>query len=417
MPEPEVDVIGRIELTILMPCLNEAETLGVCIQKAHSFLDRAEIRGEIVVADNGSTDGSIEIAEANGAGVVHVPQRGYGNALIAGIEAASGVYVIMGDADDSYDFSNLDLFVLALRSGTDLVMGNRFQGGIAPGAMPPLHRYLGNPVLSRLGRVFYKSKIGDFHCGLRGFRRNGILALDLQSGGMEFASEMVVKATQQGLKVGEVPTTLRPDGRTRAPHLRTWRDGWRHLRFLLLYSPRWLFFYPGLVLSGLALAVGVVVESTTVRIGNVTLGVDTLVVCYAVLIIGCQSVLFAIFTKTYGTNEGFLPRNEKFQRALSRVSFERGVVVGLILFVLGLAGLVVAFLKWNDAGFGSLNPVDELRLVIPSAALLTLGSQLALASAFLSVLEIRRRAAGTAPALTAPDAALGGRDGQRAASG
>ncbi len=391
MTGDEIDLLDPCELTILMPCLNEAETLGVCIQKAHSFLDRAGIHGEIVVADNGSDDGSIEIAEAYGARVVHVPQRGYGNALIAGIEAAGGVFVIMGDADDSYDFSNLDSFMVALRSGADLVMGNRFEGGIAPGAMPPLHRYLGNPVLSRIGRIFYKSKIGDFHCGLRGFRRDGILALDLQAGGMEFASEMVVKATQQGLRIGEVPTTLRPDGRTRAPHLRTWRDGWRHLRFLLLYSPRWLFFYPGLVLMLLAIAVGVVVEITTLRIGDVTLGVDTLVVCYALLIIGFQSVLFAVFTKTYGTNEGFLPRNEAFQRALSGISLERGVVGGLVLFLLGLAGLVVAFLKWNAVGFGSLDATQELRLVIPSAALLTLGSQATLASAFLGVLEIRRR--------------------------
>jgi glycosyltransferase involved in cell wall biosynthesis len=391
MTGDEIDLLAPCDLTILMPCLNEAETLGVCIQKARSFLERAEIHGEIVVADNGSSDGSIEIAEVYGARVVHVPQRGYGNALIAGIEAAGGQFVIMGDADDSYDFSNLDSFMVALRSGADLVMGNRFEGGIAPGAMPPLHRYLGNPVLSRIGRIFYKSKIGDFHCGLRGFRRTSILALDLQAGGMEFASEMVVKATQQGLRIGEVPTTLRPDGRTRAPHLRTWRDGWRHLRFLLLYSPRWLFFYPGLVLMLLAIAVGVVVEVTTLRIGDVALGVDTLVVCYALLIIGFQSVLFAVFTKTYGTNEGFLPRNEAFQRALRGVSLERGVVGGLVLFLLGLAGLVVAFLKWNAVGFGSLDATQELRLVIPSAALLTLGSQATLASAFLGVLEIRRR--------------------------
>jgi glycosyltransferase involved in cell wall biosynthesis len=383
------------EVTILMPCLNEAETLGTCITKAKEYLDRSGIAGEILIADNGSDDGSIGIAEEAGARVVHVAQRGYGNALIAGIQSAQGSYVIMGDADDSYDFGDLDDFVRALRNGADLVMGNRFQGGIAPGAMPPLHRYLGNPVLSKIGRLFFRSKIGDFHCGLRGFRRDRILALDLHSGGMEFASEMVVKATLEGLDVQEVPTTLSPDGRSRPPHLRTWHDGWRHLRFLLIYSPRWLFFYPGIVLCALAILLGILVESTTVRIGGVTLGVDTLVVCYALLIIGFQSVIFAVLTKKYGTNEGFLPPNPTFERILRQVSFERGVVMGMILFVVGVVGLVVAVLRWKTVGFGSLNPTQELNIVIPSVALLTIGSQGALASAFLSVLEIRRRSVAT----------------------
>jgi glycosyltransferase involved in cell wall biosynthesis len=389
------EVVEPLEVTVLMPCLNEAETLGVCINKAREYLDRSGIAGEILIADNGSDDGSLAIAEQAGARVVHVAQRGYGNALIAGIQAAHGDYVIMGDADDSYDFSNLDNFVGALRDGADLVMGNRFQGGIAPGAMPPLHRYLGNPVLSKIGRLFFRSKIGDFHCGLRGFRRDRILALDLHSGGMEFASEMVVKATLGGLDVQEVPTTLSPDGRSRPPHLRTWHDGWRHLRFLLIYSPRWLFFYPGIVLCALAFVLGILVEITTVRIGSVTLGVDTLVVCYAMLIIGFQSVIFAVLTKKYGTNEGFLPPNPTFERILRQVSFERGVVMGLILFVVGVVGLVVAILKWRTVGFGSLNPTEELNIVIPSVALLTVGSQGALASAFLSVLDIRRRAVAT----------------------
>jgi hypothetical protein len=261
--------------------------------------------------------------------------------------------------------------------------------------MSPLHRYLGNPVLSKIGRLFFRSKIGDFHCGLRGFRRDRILTLDLQSGGMEFASEMAVKATLGGLDVQEVPTTLSPDGRSRPPHLRTWHDGWRHLRFLLIYSPRWLFFYPGIVLCALALVLGILVEITTVRIGSVTLGVDTLVVCYAMLIIGFQSVIFAVLTKKYGTNEGFLPPNPTFERILRQVSFGRGVVMGLILFVVGVAGLVVAILKWRTVGFGSLNPTEELNIVIPSVALLTVGSQGALASAFLSVVDIRRRAVAT----------------------
>ena len=285
-------------MTILMQCLNEAETLGTCITKAKEYLDRSGIAGEILIADNGSVRRQHRYRRGGRCTCRCMwRSRGYGNALIAGIQSAQGSYVIMGDADDSYDFSDLDDFVQALRNGADLVMGNRFQGGIAPGAMPPLHRYLGNPVLSKIGRLFFRSKIGDFHCGLRGFRRDRILALDLHSGGMEFASEMVVKATLEGLDVQEVPTTLSPDGRSRPPHLRTWHDGWRHLRFLLIYSPRWLFFYPGIVLCALALVLGILVESTTVRIGGVTLGVDTLVVCYALLIIGFQSVIFAVLTK------------------------------------------------------------------------------------------------------------------------
>lgn len=386
------ELLEPCEVTILMPCLNEAETLGTCIDKAKDYLHRSGIVGEVLVADNGSDDGSIGIADEAGARVVHVDQRGYGNALIAGIQAAQGDYVIMGDADDSYDFSDLDEFVRALRDGADLVMGNRFQGGIAPGAMPPLHRYLGNPVLSKIGRLFFRSKIGDFHCGLRGFRRDRVLALNLHSGGMEFASEMVVKATLQGLDIKEVPTTLQPDGRSRPPHLRTWHDGWRHLRFLLIYSPRWLFFYPGVILCLLGVGLGILVEITSVHIASATLGVDTLVVCYAMLIVGFQSVLFAVFTKKYGTDEGFLPPNPTFERILRRVSFERGVVFGVLLFLAGVIGLVVALVKWRTVGYGSLNPTQELKLVVPSVALLTVGSQGALASAFLSVLDIRRRA-------------------------
>ena len=243
-----------LELTILMPCLNEAETLATCIDKARRYLDTSGIRGEILVADNGSTDGSREIAAEHGARVVAVAERGYGAALKAGIKAAAGRYVIMGDADDSYDFSNLHPFVAKLREGVELVMGNRFKGGIAPGAMPGLHKYLGNPVLSGIGRLFFKSPIGDFHCGLRGFHRNAIAALGLESPGMEFASEMVVKATLRHKAIAEVPTTLSPDGRSRPPHLRSWRDGWRHLRFLMLFCPKWLFFYPGLVLLAAGLA-------------------------------------------------------------------------------------------------------------------------------------------------------------------
>src|SRR5271165_1983666 len=264
------------EFTILMPCLNEAETLANCISKARAFIARSGCTGEVVIADNGSTDGSEAIAEANGARVVHVVERGYGSALLGGIRAARGRYVIMGDSDDSYDFSDLDAFVDKLRDGHALVMGNRFKGGIKPGAMPPLHRYLGNPVLTTVGRIFFRSPCGDFHCGLRGFDRAAILGLDLQAPGMEFASEMVVKATIHNLNIAEVPTTLWPDGRTRPPHLRSWRDGWRHLRFLLLFSPRWLFLYPGigLMVAGAIMMAWLLPAPRT--IGGVTFGIHTL---------------------------------------------------------------------------------------------------------------------------------------------
>ncbi|MSX34697.1 MAG: glycosyltransferase, partial [Actinobacteria bacterium] len=245
-----------MELSVVLPCLNEAETLAVCIRKARASMNELGIDGEVVIADNGSTDGSQDIARSEGARVVDVPTRGYGAALIAGITDAKGTFVIMGDADDSYDLSNLGPFIEALRGGAELVMGNRFAGGIAPGAMPALHRYLGNPVLTAVGRVLFRSPVKDFHCGLRGFRRDAILELDLRTTGMEFASEMVVKATLNKLTIVEVPTTLSPDGRSRPPHLRTWRDGWRHLRFLLLYSPKWLFLYPGIVVFLLGLILG-----------------------------------------------------------------------------------------------------------------------------------------------------------------
>lgn len=380
----------RTEVTFLMPCLDEAETLGACIAEAQVFLDRSGVDGEVLVADNGSSDGSQAIARASGARVVDVPERGYGSALRAGIQAANGTYVIMGDADHSYDFSDLGAFVDALRGGADLVMGDRFAGGIAPGAMPPLHRYIGNPILSFIGQLFFHASIRDFHCGLRGFRRSAILGLDLQATGMEFASEMVVKATLANLIVTEVPTTLRPDGRSRPPHLRTWRDGWRHLRFLLLYSPRWLFLFPGLLLMALAALVGIAVEVTTVRIFSATLGVDTLVVASAAFVIGLQSVLFAVFTKIYGMSQGFLPRDKRVERLRGRITLEKGLAVGAVLALLGTAGLVAATLNWKDARFGTLDTVNALHVVVPSATLLVVGFQVTLASLFVGILEIGR---------------------------
>jgi glycosyltransferase involved in cell wall biosynthesis len=385
------DANEPLELTVLMPCLNEAETLAVCVRKARESLRKHQIEGEVLVADNGSSDGSQGIAAACGARVVHVEERGYGAALQAGIEAARGRFVIMGDADDSYDFSNLMPFVEKLREGYDLVMGNRFQGGIEPGAMPPLHRYLGNPVLTAVGRLFFRSPCSDFHCGLRGFRRDAALSLDLQTTGMEFASEMVVKATLLGKRIAEVPTTLSPDGRSRPPHLRSWRDGWRHLRFLLLYSPRWLFLYPGFALMALGLGLGLWVLPGPRTLGGVGLDVNTLLYAAAMILVGFQSVLFAVFTKVYAVNEGLVPPNPTLEGLFRYVQLETGVVVGGLLALLGLAGTLLAVGDWGARSFGELDPRATLRLVVPAVLALALGSQIVLSSFFLSVLGMRRR--------------------------
>jgi hypothetical protein len=382
---------SELELSVVLPCLNEAETLETCIRKAQESLRKHEIAGEVLVADNGSTDGSQEIALRAGARLVRVPERGYGAALQAGIAAARGRFVVMGDADDSYDFTNLAPFVEKLRQGFDLVMGNRFQGGIEPGAMPALHRYLGNPVLSALGRLFFKSPCGDFHCGLRGFRRDAILALGLQTTGMEFASEMVVKATLMGLRLAEVPTTLSPDGRSRPPHLRSWRDGWRHLRFLLLYSPRWLFLYPGaaLMLAGTALGLWILPEPR--EVAGLSLDVHTLLYAAAAVVIGFQSVLFAVFTKTFAINERLLPEDPRMTRLYRVVKLETGLAVGLGLVLFGLGASVYAVSDWRAQAFGELDPRATLRLVIPAVTALLMGFQIAISSFFLSVLGLSRR--------------------------
>jgi len=375
--------LPSLELSIVMPCLNEAETLATCIQKAQSYLQQQEIVGEIIIADNGSTDGSREIASSCGARVVPVPARGYGSALRGGISAARGQYIIMGDADDSYDFTNLNAFVEKLRMGYDLVMGNRFKGGIKPGAMPFLHKYLGNPVLTWLGRVFFGSPCKDFHCGLRGFRKDSIEALNLRTTGMEFASEMVVKASLCRLKITEVPTVLSPDGRSRPPHLKTWRDGWRHLRFLLLYSPRWLFLYPGLILmfGGIVATLWLLDQPK----------VHTLLYSAMAIIIGFQIVSFAIFTKAFAITEGLLPEDPKLRRFLGYVNLEIGLIVGVILLLLGLGGSVYAFRIWESGAFGALDPAVTMRLVIPAVTSLALGVQVIFSSFFLSVLGLKRR--------------------------
>jgi glycosyltransferase involved in cell wall biosynthesis len=378
-----------IELSIVMPCLNEAETLATCIDKAVGYLERSGIVGEVVIADNGSTDGSQEIAERHGARVVAVAAKGYGSALIGGIEAARGTYVIMGDADDSYDFANLDGFVERLRAGDELVMGNRFLGGIAPGAMPPLHKYLGNPVLSTIGRLFFRSPIRDFHCGLRGFNRQSILDLHLQTSGMEFASEMVVKASLGGSRVSEVPTTLKKDGRSRPPHLRSWRDGWRHLRFLLIFSPRWLFLVPGTVAFAIGILGTFFLSLGPLVIGSVGFDVSSQVYLAALAVVGYQAILFAILNKIYAQHEGFhIPRSRNFDRLERRISLESSAIAGVILFLLGLGIAIAQVVIWAHAGFGALDAASTLRAAIPGALLMMLGSQTVMAGMFLGVLSV-----------------------------
>ena len=380
-----------IELTILMPSLNEAETLAACIDKANTFLERSGVSGEVLVSDNGSTDGSQQIAASHGARVVHAPRRGYGAALINGIEEANGKYVIMGDADDSYDFLSLDPFVERLRAGADLVMGNRFKGGIAEGAMPPLHRYLGNPVLSGIGQLFFRPGIGDFHCGLRGFDAERIRALDLQTTGMEFASEMVVKASLARYRIEEVPTTLSKDGRSRPPHLRSWHDGWRHLRFLMLFAPRWLFVFPGLiafVFGGLAVAV---LAFGGVRVGGIGFDVTTMVYASAICVLGYQSLLFFWLTKLYATQEGFLPASDRYKRIVAAWSAERGLLVGLAIFIAGAVVGIFQVARWGTVNFGPQDAVEVVRVAVPSALGIMLGFQTILMSLFSGVLTIPRR--------------------------
>ncbi len=380
-----------VELSIVMPCLNEAETLASCIQKAQRYLERSGVSGEIVVGDNGSTDGSQRIATDLGARVIDVPSRGYGAALYGAIDAAKGRYCIMGDSDDSYDFEHLESFVEKLRQGYDLVMGNRFRGGIKPGAMPWKNRYIGNPALSFVGRLFFRTKIRDFHCGLRGFSKAAIDALDLRTTGMEFASEMVIKAQLKGLKIAEVPTTLSPDGRSRPPHLLPYRDGWRHLRFMLLHSPRWLFLYPGFLLILLGLAGCAWLLPGQRIFDGIIFDVHTLLYAFVAVVLGFQLVAFAVFTKVFAISEGLLPEDPRLNRAFRYIKLETGVVVGAVLIIMGIAGSVLAVNGWSQRGFGSLNFDHMLRIVMPAAFSLMLGVQVVFSSFFLSILGLRRR--------------------------
>jgi hypothetical protein len=396
-PRSRPDLAPEIELSIVMPCLDEAETLGTCIRKAQEFLRSHGIAGEIVIGDNGSRDGSPEIAEKLGARVVHVAARGYGNALRAAIGAARGRFVIMGDSDDSYDFSQLEQFVARLRAGCDLVMGNRFRGELRPDAMPPLHRWLGNPVLSGLGRLFFRSPVGDFHCGLRGFGKAAFDSMDLATTGMEFASEMVIKATLLGLRIEEVPIVLHPDGRSRPPHLRSWRDGWRHLRFMLLFSPRWLFLVPGVALFAVGLAASVVLALGPVwlpghgAVAKIGLDIHTLVISSLLCLVGYQLVTFAVFTKVFAVTEHLHPMPPALGRLFEWVTLEVGLACGALLCAAGLVALGVAFAGWARTDFGPLDPRQGMRLVVPAALLLMLGIQTIFASFFLSILGLRRR--------------------------
>jgi glycosyltransferase involved in cell wall biosynthesis len=378
------------ELSIVMPCLNEAETLASCIRKAKHFLSSHHLQGEIIVADNGSTDNSPTIAQAEGARVVSVTTPGYGSSLLGGIKAAQGKYVIMGDADDSYDFAALAPFLAKLRAGFDLVMGNRFQGGIQPQAMPILHKYLGNPILSRIGRLFFQSPIGDFHCGLRGFNREAILKLDLRTTGMEFASEMVVKATLYQLRITEVPTILYRDGRSHSSHLRSWRDGWRHLRFLLMYSPRWLFLYPGLILitTGI-LGMGILLPGPF-TLGKITFDIHTLLISSTAIILGSQLVTFAILARQFAINAGLLPDKPYFRTIVEEISLEKFLVTGGLLILLGTLGIVYSVYLWGaKAQFGSLIPTQMMRLLVPAITLVAVGSQIVMFSFFKGILELK----------------------------
>lgn len=390
---PEEDRFSP-EVSVVMPCLNEADTLGTCIAKAQKVMQEHGIRGEIIVADNGSTDGSVAIATGLGVRVVPVPERGYGHALMGGISAARGRYVIMGDADDSYDFGEIPKFLAPLRQGFDLVQGCRLASGggrIMPGAMPFWHRWFGNPLFSFIVRKFFWTSVHDVYCGLRGFTKELYARLDQRCTGMEFATEMLIKAGLVSARIAEVPITLYPDGRkTHPPHLRTFRDGWLTLRFMLLYRPRWLFWYPGIFLILLGfLGYGIALPGLT--IGGVEYDAHTLLCSSLAVLLGYQSVLFAVLTKTFAVGEGLLPPDRRFNRLAQIITLERGLVLGLAVLAAGLALLIAAVNRWRIHSFGHLNYPQTMRWVIPGVTLTALGFQTVLASFYLSILRLRRR--------------------------
>ncbi|HVU16313.1 MAG TPA: glycosyltransferase family 2 protein [Candidatus Didemnitutus sp.] len=385
------DAAAPVEVSVVMPCLNEARTIAGCVREAVTAMAAAGLRGEVVVADNGSNDGSQQLAVTAGARVVPVAAPGYGNALRGGFAAAAGRWIIMGDADGSYDFSHLPRFVERLRAGADLVLGNRFRGGIEPGAMPWKNRRIGNPVLSFLGRLFFRTGIGDFHCGLRGFSSAAYRRMELRTTGMEFASEMVIKSVVLGLRVEEVPTVLRRDGRDRPPHLRPWRDGWRHLRFMLLFSPQWLFLYPGLLLIGAGLGLGACLLRGPVSVGRVQFDVHTLLFASLAVLVGFQAVTFAVLSKFFAARAGLRGPQARLESWLQHVTLEKGVFFGLLLVLTGLLLWADAVWVWGETGFGRLQPTQTLRWVIPGALCLAVGCQLTLTSFFLGVLRLDTR--------------------------
>jgi glycosyltransferase involved in cell wall biosynthesis len=382
---------GTVELTILMPCLNEAQTLATCIRKARAFVDAGGVNAEILVADNGSTDGSQRIACELGARVVPVAARGYGSAIHHGILAAHGRFIIMGDADDSYDFGEVGPMLARLRDGADLVMGNRRRGGIRSGAMPWKNRYLGNPILTAIGRLLLRCPAGDFHCGLRGFSAEAFRRMDLRTTGMEFASEMVIKATLLKMRIEEVPVTLSPDGRNRPPHLRPWRDGWRHLRFMMLFSPRWLLLYPGLLLTLTGLCGVGRLMLGPVHLGPVTLSVHTMVYFAAMVMIGFQVTLFSLFARIFAFEEGLLPEDQGLKRLHSLFTLEKGLIFGSLVLLAGLALAIGSVADWAGQSFGNLDPEHVMRLVIPATMLVTVGVQTIFSSFFFSILGLRLR--------------------------
>ena len=384
----EATLIAQIDLTVLMPCLNEAETLSACIRKAHLGCQKADVTYEILVADNGSTDGSPEIARREGARVIDVPARGYGAALHAGIQAARGRFIIMGDADDSYDFSEIEPFVEKWRQGYELVMGSRFKGEIKPQAMPFLHRWLGNPILTGIGNLLFRNKLSDYHCGLRGFDRQAMLALDLRTTGMEFASEMVIKAGLAGLKTVETPITLWPDGRSRPPHLRTWRDGWRHLRFMLLYSPRWLFFYPGVLLFIGGVLTLLLLLPAPLQIGVVVFDVHTMVVASVSTLVGAQLISLGLWARMFAAKAGLLPAKSSLYRFIQNISLEIGIALGIVTAIFGFLIDLYAVWLWGEVSFGPLNYQQTLRIIIPGSTLIGLGMQIFFSSFMISILDL-----------------------------
>lgn len=379
----------QLELTILMPCLNEAETVATCVRKAQGFLERTAVAGEVLVADNGSTDGSQELAREAGARVIHVAAKGYGSALMEGLRAARGRFVIMGDADDSYDFSQLDAFLDRLRSGHPMVVGHRFRGGIRPGAMPWLHRYIGNPALSFLGRLFFSCRIGDFHCGLRGLERASALRLGLSAPGMEFASEMIVKAALARWRIAEVPTILSAAGRSRPPHLRSFRDGWRHLRFLLLMSPRWLLLYPGMTLIAAGIAGELAILHGPIIIHGVGFDIHTMLYAAGATILGLQLVLFSLVARTVGVLKNLMPMTAPLARFLRVFTLERGIFLGSVLGMSGFALAIYSIETWARDRLGALDPVTMMRIAIPSVTLMLAGAEILFASFLLGLIDVR----------------------------